>query len=61
MEIISGLQKDGSEYSDGIVLKADDGDIYRCKIWREGEKLMVRGYLGFFTGRRNGKSTLRNK
>lgn len=48
MEIISGLKKEGNEYSGGTVLKPGDGDIYRCKIWAQDGKLMVRGYLGFF-------------
>lgn len=48
MEIIRGLEKDGDEYSGGTVLKPDEGKIFRCKIWREGEDLKVRGYWGLF-------------
>ncbi len=48
MEIIKGLKKKGSAYEGGTVLKPDEGKIYKCKIWKEGNKLMVRGYWGFF-------------
>lgn len=47
MEIIRDLTKDGDEYSGGTVLKPDEGKIYKCKIWRDGEKLKIRGYWGF--------------
>ena len=48
MEIMRGLRKDGREYSGGTVLKPDDGKVYKCKIWREGNDLKVRGYWGVF-------------
>lgn len=48
MEIIKNLEKDGDEYSGGTVLKPDEGKIYKCKIWLEGDKLKVRGYWGLF-------------
>ncbi len=48
MEIIRNMKKDGEEYTGGKVLKPDEGDIYRCKIWTENGNLKVRGYLGFF-------------
>ena len=48
MEIIRSLQKSGHEYADGTVLDPQDGKVYRCKIWIEGENLMVRGYWGPF-------------
>jgi len=48
MEVIQGLEKDGEEYVNGEVLDPKYGNIYDCKIWREGEKLIVRGYLFFF-------------
>lgn len=46
MEIMRGLTKNGDTYSGGTVLKPDDGKIYKCKIWREGDQLKVRGYWG---------------
>ena len=48
MEIIRGLQKSGNEYTGGTVLKPDEGKIYKCKIWVEDDKLMIRGYWGLF-------------
>ena len=47
MEIITDLVKDGDEYDDGEILDPKDGKVYDCKIWREGDKLMVRGYILF--------------
>ena len=48
MEIIKNLKRDGEEYTGGTVLKPDEGKIFRCKIWLDGEKLKIRGYWGFF-------------
>jgi uncharacterized protein (DUF2147 family) len=47
MEIIRDMKKSGKEYTDGTVLKPDEGKIYKCKIWLEGDELKVRGYWGF--------------
>jgi uncharacterized protein (DUF2147 family) len=48
MEIIQGLVKDGDEYSEGTILDPEPGKIYRCKVWLDGEDLVVRGYWGPF-------------
>lgn len=48
MEIIQRMEKDGDQYTGGKILDPENGNIYRCKIWREKGKLYVRGYLGFF-------------
>lgn len=48
MEIIQKMTKDGDVYTGGKILDPENGNIYRCKIWREKDKLYVRGYLGFF-------------
>jgi uncharacterized protein (DUF2147 family) len=48
MEIIKDMEKDGNEYSGGNILDPQDGKIYRCKIWTEGNGLKVRGYWGPF-------------
>jgi len=48
MEIIQNMTKDGDQYTGGKILDPENGNIYRCKIWREKDKLYVRGYLGFF-------------
>lgn len=47
MEIIWDMEKDGDEYDDGKIFKADNGKTYKGKIWVEDGKLMVRGYIGF--------------
>lgn len=49
MEIMWGLKKeeDGKAYSGGKILDPDNGKEYRCKIWREGDTLKVRGYVAF--------------
>ena len=47
MEIITEMVKDGDEYEDGEILDPNNGKIYNCKFWREGNKLLLRGYWGF--------------
>jgi uncharacterized protein (DUF2147 family) len=48
MEIIEGMEKSGSEYTGGSILDPESGKVYRCRLWVEGDKLMVRGYWGPF-------------
>jgi uncharacterized protein (DUF2147 family) len=48
MEIIKDMEKDGNEYSKGNILDPQDGKIYRCRIWTDGDGLKVRGYWGPF-------------
>ncbi|WP_027420624.1 DUF2147 domain-containing protein [Crocinitomix catalasitica] len=48
MNIIEGLEKDGTDYSGGTITNPEDGEVYTCTIWREGENLKVRGYIGWF-------------
>lgn len=49
MEILWGLkkEKEGNVFSGGKILDPDNGKEYRCKIWREGDTLKVRGYIAF--------------
>lgn len=47
MVIITDMVKDGDEYEDGEILDPNNGKIYSCKFWREGNKLYLRGYWGF--------------
>ena len=46
--IMSGLKKDGSEYTGGEILDPDNGKVYRSKLTLVdgGKKLNVRGYIG---------------
>lgn len=48
MEIIRNLQRSGNTYSEGDILDPENGKTYRCKIWREGDELKVRGFWGPF-------------
>ena len=46
--ILSGLKKDGAEYTGGKILDPDNGKVYSSKIQLTdgGKKLNVRGYVG---------------
>jgi uncharacterized protein (DUF2147 family) len=48
MVILTGMKKNGGEYSGGEILDPDTGWIYRCKMRLAdgGKKLILRGYLG---------------
>lgn len=50
MTIITAMEYDAEddEWENGEILDPSDGDIYSLKLWREGEKLKVRGYIAFF-------------
>lgn len=48
MEIIRNMQWSGNELINGDILDPETGRIYRCKLWLEGNNLMVRGYWGPF-------------
>ncbi|MDE3149770.1 MAG: DUF2147 domain-containing protein [Acidobacteriota bacterium] len=54
LQILWGLHKNGSEWTDGHILDPETGKIYRCSVVLEdgGKILRVRGYIGFsFLGR----------
>lgn len=46
--ILSGLKKDGAEYTGGQILDPDNGKSYSSKVFltEGGKKLNVRGYIG---------------
>jgi uncharacterized protein (DUF2147 family) len=48
MTILSGLKKNGDEWSGGEILDPKKGKTYRCKmrVIDDGSKLDVRGYIG---------------
>lgn len=48
MEIIQDMVSDDDEYTGGHILDPKIGKVYRCKLWREGTDLKVRGYIGPF-------------
>ncbi len=48
LEILEGLEKDGSEYEDGTITDPKTGKEYSCYIELVSPtKLKVRGYIGF--------------
>ncbi len=47
LEIIRGMQKDGDSFTGGTITDPKSGKTYKCNISRDGEKLTVRGYVGF--------------
>lgn len=48
MVFMTGLKKDGDEYSGGEILDPDNGKIYKSKleVIEGGKKLKVRGFIG---------------
>ncbi|TYR37810.1 DUF2147 domain-containing protein [Sphingobacterium phlebotomi] len=47
LEIIRGIRKNGDEFSGGTITDPKNGKSYKCIITRQGDKLLVRGYIGF--------------
>ncbi|MGQ3678822.1 DUF2147 domain-containing protein [Tenacibaculum discolor] len=48
MNILTGLKKDGDEWSGGKILDPKNGKEYKCYIKLENNnKLKIRGYIGF--------------
>lgn len=48
LNILTGLEKDGDEWSGGKILDPRKGKIYKCYIELENpNKLKIRGYVGF--------------
>ena len=46
--ILKGFEKDGDdEYEDGTIYDPKNGKTYSCVITHNGDKLDVRGYIGF--------------
>ena len=47
MEVVRGMKKEGKEFTGGTITDPKTGKTYKCNITREGDKLNVRGYIGF--------------
>ena len=48
MKILTGLKKDGNEWSGGKILDPKNGKEYKCYIeLKNNNKLKIRGYIGF--------------
>ncbi len=48
LDIAWGLQDEGKRYEGGHILDPAKGKIYGCEMWRDGDKLIVRGKIGPF-------------
>lgn len=49
LTIITGLHVDDGKWKgDDGILDPDNGKLYDVRIWRDGDKLNVRGYIGPF-------------
>lgn len=50
MTIITEMvyEADDDEWVGGEILDPDSGQTYDCKLWLEGGRLQVRGYVSFF-------------
>lgn len=48
LEIIRNMKWSNQGLTEGNILDPESGKIYRCSIWLEGDKLLVRGYWGPF-------------
>ncbi|MBN2802059.1 MAG: DUF2147 domain-containing protein [Deltaproteobacteria bacterium] len=49
MTVMKGLKKDGNEWSGGTILDPESGKTYKVllELMQNGNKLKVRGYIGF--------------
>ena len=46
--LLKGFKKNGEkDYTDGTIYDPKNGKTYKCKMTIDGEKLNVRGYIGF--------------
>ena len=51
MQIVRGLEWNGSEWEDGTIVDPENGKTYTVKMWIDAskpDKLNVRGYIGPF-------------
>ena len=46
--IISSLEYNGKEWTNGKIYDPESGKNYSCTVWIENGKLKVRGYWGWF-------------
>jgi uncharacterized protein (DUF2147 family) len=47
MKIIMKMKKtDDNEWTGGTILDPNNGSVYKCKLSRDGDNLLVRGYIG---------------
>lgn len=47
LDIIWDMEKDKDKYTNGEILDPKTGKVYSCDMWRDGDKLIVRGKIAF--------------
>jgi len=47
VNILSGLTEKKEKWEGGRIYNPKNGKDYKCSIWMDGNKLKVRGYIGF--------------
>ena len=47
LDVIWDMEKKKGKYTDGKILDPKTGKVYDCDLWREGDKLIVRGKIAF--------------
>ena len=47
VHLLSGLTKKKDKWEGGRIYNPKNGKDYKCSIWLDGDKLKVRGYIGF--------------
>ncbi len=47
LDIIWDMEKGKDKYTNGEILDPKKGKVYACDLWREGDKLIVRGKIAF--------------
>ncbi|GMG88000.1 DUF2147 domain-containing protein [Biformimicrobium ophioploci] len=48
MDVVTRMRKVDGRYEEGQIMDPISGKVYGCKMWREGNMLKVRGYIGPF-------------
>ena len=47
LDVIWDMEKKKDKYTGGEILDPKSGKVYSCDLWREGDKLIVRGKIAF--------------
>jgi uncharacterized protein (DUF2147 family) len=47
VHLLSGLTKKKDKWEGGRIYNPKNGKDYKCSVWLDGDKLKVRGYIGF--------------
>jgi len=47
LDVIWDMERKSNKYTNGKILDPKTGKVYACDLWREGDKLIVRGKIAF--------------